>query len=124
LIIFSTNLDPQELVDQAFLRRIRHKIPIAAPDRNIYSRIFELCCQQRKIPFAPASVEFLYRNYYDRGRSPRSSDPRDLLDIVQSICRFNEQPVVLSNDLLADAATRFFCDIDELQAVNTYHPGR
>lgn len=112
LIIFSTNLDPRELVDDAFLRRIRHKIPINAPDRGIYTEIFELCCRQRKIPFSTTAVDFLYRNYYDGTRLPRSSDPRDLLDIVQSICRFNGRQPVLDNELLADAAGRFFCDME------------
>lgn len=114
LIIFSTNLDPRELVDQAFLRRIRHKIGIGAPDRDIFTQIFQLCCEQRQIPYHPAAVQFLYTNYYDQGRMPRSSDPRDLLDITLSICRFHERPVVLSDELMADAAERFFCGLEEM----------
>lgn len=113
LIVFSTNLDPRELVDQAFLRRIRHKIPIDSPDREMFTEIFKLCCRQRKIAYSDSAVEFLYHSYYDRGRLPRSSDPRDLLDIVQSICRFNGRRTVLDNELLADAASRFFCDMEE-----------
>lgn len=114
LIIFSTNLDPRELVDQAFLRRIRHKIGIGAPDREIFTRIFQLCCEQRQIPFNPSAVQFLYTNYYDQGRLPRSSDPRDLLDIVVSVCRFHGEPVELTDELMADATERFFCGVEEL----------
>jgi hypothetical protein len=114
LIIFSTNLDPRELVDQAFLRRIRHKIGIGAPDREIFTKIFQLCCAQRQIPYSPGAVQFLYTNYYDQGRMPRSSDPRDLLDIVLSICRFHQKPVVLADELMADAAQRFFCGVEEM----------
>ncbi|MBX3436031.1 MAG: hypothetical protein KF861_00855 [Planctomycetaceae bacterium] len=117
----STNLDPRELVDQAFLRRIRHKIPIDSPDRDMFSEIFELCCRQRQIPFDSSSVEFLYYKYYDRGRVPRSSDPRDLLDIVQSICRFNGRRVALDNELLADAASRFFCDMEDMSTTASAH---
>ena len=117
LIIFSTNLDPRELVDQAFLRRIRHKIGIAAPDRDIYTQIFQLCCDQREIAYQPSAVQFLYTNYYDQGRLPRSSDPRDLLDIVQSVCRFHGEPVVLSDDLMADATERFFCGVEEMTSM-------
>jgi hypothetical protein len=51
----------------------------------------------------------MYRNYYDAGKPPRSSDPRDLLEIVQSICRFRNQPAALTDDLIAEASTRFFC---------------
>ena len=111
LIIFSTNLDPSDLVDEAFLRRIRHKIRIGSPTREHYAQIFELACKARKIPFNPAIIDFLFSSYYDSGKPPRSSDPRDLLEIVQSICRFRKQPVVLTPDLMAEATTRFFCQL-------------
>ena len=114
LIIFSTNLDPRELVDQAFLRRIRHKIGIGGPDREMFTRIFQLCCEQRKIPYDSTAVQFLYTNFYDQGRMPRSSDPRDLLDIILSICRFHGEPAILSDELMADATERFFCGVEEL----------
>lgn len=111
LIIFSTNLDPRELVDEAFLRRIRHKISIGTPDRPLFTEIFRLACQQRQIPFSPAAVDYLYSTFYDQGKPARSSDPRDLLEIVQSICRFRGQEVLLSVDLIAEATQRFFCQI-------------
>ncbi|MCA9073019.1 MAG: ATPase, partial [Planctomycetaceae bacterium] len=60
LIVFSTNLDPRELVDEAFLRRIRHKIRIGPPSRELYSEIFQLCCKQRKIPYDAGAVEYLF----------------------------------------------------------------
>lgn len=111
LIIFSTNLDPRELVDEAFLRRIRHKISIGTPDRGLFTDIFKLACQQRQIPFQQPAVDYLYSTFYDRGKPPRSSDPRDLLEIVQSICRFHNQEVQLTDALLAEATQRFFCQI-------------
>jgi len=111
LIIFSTNLDPRELVDEAFLRRIRHKINIGPPARELYTEIFQLCCRQQEIPFSPSCVDYLYSTYYDQGKSPRSSDPRDLLEIVRSICRFRNQQVLLTPDLLAEASHRFFCQL-------------
>ena len=111
LIIFSTNLDPRELVDEAFLRRIRHKINIGTPDRALYTEIFRLVSQQRQIPYNPAAVEYLFETFYDQGKPPRSSDPRDLLEIVQSICRFRNQDVVLTPELMAEATMRFFCQI-------------
>jgi hypothetical protein len=111
LIIFSTNLDPRELVDEAFLRRIRHKILIGSPSRELYTEIFQLCCRQRQIPYDPTAIDYLYATYYDQGKPPRSSDPRDLLEIVQSICRFRNEPVVLREDLLEEATNKFFCQI-------------
>jgi predicted ATPase with chaperone activity len=111
LIIFSTNLDPRELVDEAFLRRIRHKINIGPPTRDLFTEIFQLCCEQRNIPYTPAAVDYLYLNFYDQGKPPRSSDPRDLLEIIQSICRFRSQETLLSADLMAEATERFFCQV-------------
>lgn len=111
LIIFSTNLDPAELVDEAFLRRIRHKIEIGPPDREFYTKIFKLCCEQREIPFRSEVVDFIYQTYYDQGKTPKSSDPRDLLEIADSISRFHEQTLELSPELIGKAAERFFCKL-------------
>ncbi|MBA4031834.1 MAG: ATPase [Planctomyces sp.] len=108
LTIFSTNLDPGDLVDDAFLRRIRHKIKIEAPTRPLFTEIFKLACDQRQIPYREEAVEYLYQNHYDRGRLPRSSDPRDLLEIVVAICRFKNESIQVSEKLVADAAARFF----------------
>ena len=108
LIIFSTNLDPRELVDEAFLRRIQHKIEVGPPDRGLYTEIFKLCCAQRTIEFNPKCLAYLYETFYDKGKLPRSSDPRDLLEIVRSICRFRRQDVVITEELMAEAAHRFF----------------
>jgi predicted ATPase with chaperone activity len=108
LIIFSTNLDPGDLVDDAFLRRIRHKIKIDSPDRELFTEIFSLCCELNKVPFEPRAVEFLYSTYYEHGQAPRSSDPRDLLEIIHSICRFRNQRFVLTQELMAEATQRFF----------------
>lgn len=111
LIIFSTNLDPRELVDEAFLRRIRHKIQITSPSRELYTEIFRFCCQQKQVPFRQEAVDYLYSTFYDQGKPARSSDPRDLLEIVRSICRFRKQRVVLSEELIAEATQRFFCQV-------------
>jgi hypothetical protein len=108
LIIFSTNLDPKDLVDDAFLRRIRHKIRIDAPDRAAYIEIFKLACQLQGVEFAESAVDWLFEKHYSGRRLPRSSDPRDLLEIVSALCRFHDQPVELTETLVDAAARRFF----------------
>jgi predicted ATPase with chaperone activity len=112
LVIFSTNLDPRDLVDDAFLRRIRHKLAIDAPSREVYEKIFELQCKRLGMNFCPEAVDYLYEHYYSRGRSPRASDCRDLLEIVQAICRFRKQPVHLTRELIAEAAATFICEFN------------
>lgn len=111
LIIFSTNLDPKDLVDDAFLRRIKHKIRVDPPNRELYGVIFQLVCRQRNIPYVDSIVNSLFAKYYDQGRTPRSSDPRDLLEMAQSICRFQDKPVMLTEELIDECARRFFGEI-------------
>ncbi len=110
LIIFSTNLDPKDLVDDAFLRRIRHKVGIEAPTRDVYDRIFNSVCKRLGMSPCKEAVDFLYEKYYNKGRCPRASDCRDLLEIVQSICRFRRQPVHLTRDLMVESATSFISE--------------
>ena len=110
LIIFSTNLDPKDLVDDAFLRRIRHKVGIDAPARDVYEKIFNAVAKRLGMAPCPAAVDYLYERYYNNGRCPRASDCRDLLEIVQSICRFRRQPVQLTRDLIVEASASFICE--------------
>jgi hypothetical protein len=110
LIIFSTNLDPKALVDDAFLRRIRHKVGINAPQRDVYDRIFASNCKRLGMNYDASAVDFLYERYYTKGRTPRASDCRDLLETVQSICRYRRQPVHLTRDLMIEAAASFIAE--------------
>jgi predicted ATPase with chaperone activity len=107
LTMFSTNLDPKDLVDEAFLRRMRHKVEIVAPERDIYEKIFNNMAKKLGMNPCPDAIEYLYNQYYSRGRTPRASDARDLLETVQSICRFRRVPVQLTRDLMAEAAASF-----------------
>jgi predicted ATPase with chaperone activity len=110
LIIFSTNLDPRDLVDDAFLRRIRHKVEVNAPTRDVYERIFMAMAKRLGMNHCPDAVDYLYERYYDAGRSPRASDCRDLLEIVQSICRYKRQPVELNRELMMESAASFIAE--------------
>jgi hypothetical protein len=110
LTIFSTNLDPRDLVDDAFLRRIRHKVPIPAPDRDVYERIFIAMARKLGMNPCPEAVDYLYGRYYNNNRSPRASDCRDLLETVQAICRYRKQPVQLTRDLMVEASSSFIAE--------------
>jgi predicted ATPase with chaperone activity len=107
LTMFSTNLDPKDLVDDAFLRRMRHKVEIQAPQRDIYERIFANYVKKLGMNPCPDAIEFLFERYYSQGRCTRASDCRDLLETVASICRFRRIPVQLTRDLMQDAASSF-----------------
>jgi predicted ATPase with chaperone activity len=107
LTMFSTNLDPKDLVDDAFLRRMRHKLEITPPDRAVYEKIFNNMTKKLGMNPCPEAIEFMYTQYYSNGRSPRASDARDLLETVQSLCRFRRMPVQLTRELMAEAAQSF-----------------
>lgn len=110
LTIFSTNLDPADLVDDAFLRRMRHKVEITAPDRAVYEKIFQAVAKKLGMNHCPEAVEYLYNTYYSGDRHVRASDCRDLLETIQSICRFRRIPVQLTKELMAEAAESFICE--------------
>jgi hypothetical protein len=86
---------------------MRHKVEINAPERPIYERIFANYCKKLGLNYSPEAVDYLYERYYQRGRQPRASDCRDLLETVQSICRFKRIPVQLTPELMVDAAHSF-----------------
>lgn len=108
LIVFSTNLDPNDLADEAFLRRIRYKLPFSAPDRERYEQIFALVADRLGLEVAPDVIEHMFRTYYVGEKKPRGSDPRDLLEIVSSICRFRQLEPLVTVELIDEAARRFF----------------
>ena len=113
MTIFSTNMDPKDLVDDAFLRRMRHKIGIEAPDRPLYEKIFALYVRRLKLNPCPEAIDFLYESYYDTGRRiSRPSDARDLLEIVVSICRFRGEEPHLSRELIMEAARQFIPEFE------------
>ena len=112
LTIFSTNLDPRDLVDEAFLRRMRHKVEVPAPSRDVYEKIFNAVTRKLGMNPCPEAIEFLYERYYSGTRAPRASDCRDLLESIQSICRFRRMPVQLTRDLMGEAAMSFICEFN------------
>ena len=111
LVMFSTNLNPADLVDDAFLRRIKSRIRIAAPSREVLEQIFHNCCLARDFTFDRRQVDHLYKCHYNRQRLPRKSDPQDLLDLVSAICRFRGEQPRLDVELLTTAAQRFFREV-------------
>jgi predicted ATPase with chaperone activity len=107
LTMFSTNLDPKDLVDEAFLRRMRHKVEINAPPRDIFDRIFNNYVKKLGMNPCAEAIDYLFERYYSRGRTTRASDARDLLETVQSICRFRRIPVQLTRELMIEASASF-----------------
>jgi hypothetical protein len=109
LVAFATNLDPADLADEAFLRRIPYKIHIGDPTIEEFSRIFELNCRRRQLPFHRILVTYLERRYYGLSRRPmRACHPRDLLDQVTALCRYRGSEPTITRDLLDKACNAYF----------------
>ena len=112
LIVFSTNLDPRDLVDDAFLRRIRHKLKIDFPDEKIFFQIMQRECVAHDIELPPeAFVYLIQRHYFSQNRPLRACHPRDLLDQIQDISTYLGVRPTLSKQSLDAACDSYFADI-------------
>lgn len=117
LVIFSTNIRPSELVDEAFLRRIRHKIYAGNPSLDAFTEIFRRCCEARHVPFDRAHVEYLRDTVYGPRRLPlRACQPRDLIDHALALAEYRGEPRVLTHDLLDAACAGYFLVDDSATA--------
>ena len=111
LIVFATNLDPASLVDEAFLRRIPYKIAIEDPSVEDFTRIFELNCRARKLRFHQVMVAYLQRRHYGpHARPMRACHPRDLLDQITALCRYQGREPAINRELLDAACSAYFVD--------------
>ena len=111
LIVFATNLDPRSLADEAFLRRIPHKIAIDDPTIDAFTRIFELNCRRRNLRFHPVIVAYLQRRHYGPARRPlRACHPRDLLDQITALCRYRGIEPAVTRELIDLACASYFVD--------------
>ncbi|QDU37567.1 hypothetical protein Mal4_18820 [Maioricimonas rarisocia] len=111
LTVFSTNLKAEEWADDAFLRRIPHKIHVGPPTTAQLTAMFGRCCKEAGLSVSTQLAERLFRRPHDRYRSPRASDPQDFVEYVLSICRFRGETPHLDDALLDEAAERFFLPV-------------
>ncbi len=109
LIVFSTNLDPRELVDEAFLRRIRHKIEVTDPSYEDFREIFKRMCDAKKVRYDEQALAYLLKEWYiNHDRPLRSVHPRDILNQLIDIASYLNQPPALTRELLDRAAASYF----------------
>lgn len=113
MIIFSTNMDPADLVDDAFLRRIKYKIEVGNPTPEQFRDLFELMCKIKKIPFDERGYNYLIKEWYIKyNRDPRFVHPRDLLSQIKDIANYVGSPATMSSKELIDrAAASYFVEL-------------
>ncbi|HMO13824.1 MAG TPA: AAA family ATPase [Pirellulaceae bacterium] len=109
LVIFSTNLEPKDLVDDAFLRRIPYKIEVENPSRAEFTKLFEIMCNLYQVPYSQDAVEYLIETHYRPVDRPfRNCQPRDLLLQIINYCRYNQFPVRMTKESIDFAVDNYF----------------
>jgi predicted ATPase with chaperone activity len=113
LIVFSTNMPPADLVDEAFLRRIPHKIEVGDPSFEEFREIFKRMCEAKRVPYDENGLKYLIQEWYAKEeRKLRAVHPRDIIEQIIDISRYENRPPMLSKDLLDRAAKAYFVNLD------------
>jgi hypothetical protein len=119
-LVFSTNLNPADLGDEAFLRRIQYKMLLKGPAENEFIRIFESFCVARKIPFTRELItRFIDRHYRRSGKVFRRCHPRDVLSHALNLIHFEKLPFGLTDEILDRAFDSCFLQEDQETAPAT-----
>jgi SpoVK/Ycf46/Vps4 family AAA+-type ATPase len=112
LVIFSTNIEPRSLVDEAFLRRIRYKIKIDHPSEREYESIFKIVCEANGVMFRKDILEYLMKNYYKRlDVKLNACHPRDLVDHIIDDAHYYNQTAQLTKEGVDNAWENYFVDM-------------
>lgn len=108
-VAFATNLNPRDLVDEAFLRRVQYKVFASDPTDEQFVRIFEKHCEAAGATARRGLAEWLLREYYTpRGIVPRGCHPRDLINHALLLARYRGDPPVLTPELMVEACDGYF----------------
>ncbi|MCI0738179.1 MAG: ATP-binding protein, partial [Gemmataceae bacterium] len=109
LIVFSTNLEPKDLVDEAFLRRIPYKIEVIDPTEEEFRELFRLMASKLNVAFDEDALDYLLDTHYRKAeRHLRYCHPRDLLLQVRNYCRYQNVQPEMTNELLDFAVENYF----------------
>lgn len=113
LLVFSTNLEPRSLVDEAFLRRISHKLRVDDPSKEQFFDIFLNACKTYGVEFERDAFNYLMKKHYtDIDRPLRACHPRDLLKQMLSYATYRGDKLIMTKELIDLAATSYFEFLD------------
>lgn len=109
LIIFSTNLEPKDLVDDAFLRRIPYKIEVEDPSEEEFRELFRIMAPIVDVDYSEEVVDYLIKtHYYPTKRPFRCCQPRDLLLQIRNYCHYLTAPPTMSHEYIDYAVENYF----------------
>src|SRR5690606_21023734 len=99
LIVFSTNLEPKQLVDDAFLRRIPYKIEVLDPTEDEFRALLKLMAEKLGFEYVESAADYLIETHYKRVKRPfRCCQPRDLLLQVKNMCLYRQRKPEMTNE--------------------------
>ncbi len=108
LLIFATNLDPADLVDDAFLRRMGYRLFVTTPSKDLYAQIFRRYVEESGFTYDSKYLDFLFRLYAEEKRPLRGCEPRDIIERCVDLCKYENRSKVLSPELLELAWNNYF----------------
>lgn len=116
LTMFSTNLDPNQIGDDALLRRIKFKFEVIDPTEKQWRDIWRIMCKIRKVPYEDRGLDYLVAKWFvPESRPFRMCQPRDIIDQMISIASYNMESVTLNPDLIDAACLTYFPDKEQKQ---------
>ena len=110
LVVFSTNLDPRQLADEAFLRRIQNKIKVDVISPEIFDAILKAVCEKDRIPWSPQHSAYVREKCLSEGRTTvlRACYPRDIVHILGNIAKYEGRDPRLHPDDINRAVNLYF----------------
>lgn len=109
LVVFSTNLEPKDLVDDAFLRRIPYKIEVENPSEEEFIGLFKIMSPIMGFEYDNDAIRYVIEEHYKPVDRPfRCCQPRDLLLQIRNFCLYNREPMVLTNERFDFAVENYF----------------
>lgn len=113
LIVFSTNLEPTDLVDEAFLRRIPYKLEVDDPSENQFRALFAMMAGKMGISCSQELIDYLLENHFRKaGRPLRFCHARDLLRQILNFCSFHETERAVTRENLDAAVKNYFSALE------------
>ena len=112
VIVFSTNIEPRELADEAFLRRLGYKVRIGHLSPSDYVAICHQVCAALRMEFRQDAIRHLLEVEHERRDVPLSAcHPNDILSRVSEICRYRGQAPHMSRELIVQACRDYFTEL-------------
>jgi hypothetical protein len=107
-VIFATNLDPADIADDAFMRRMGYRLEVVAPTPNVFAEIFTSYAASRGLNADPHVLGRLLERYVQEQRLPRSCEPRDLIERAIDLCKYRREALRITDETLNVAWTSYF----------------